>query len=106
MNIEDFNGCEQYCPEPGDVETWHCGVCGNVGIVNRNINGPTGWAEAMAGHGHPHDYFFCPHRETEWHKQAKDILFERNKNPSKRVKALYEQDWQDILKEHKAEIET
>ena len=55
--------------EPGIVKTVDCGVC-NIQInVERNILGPTSFAEAMAGRSRRYDRFTCIHVKENWHKR-------------------------------------
>jgi hypothetical protein len=59
-------------PNPGthDVgEEICCGVCGTAMKVVRNVLGPRGFAQAMAGGKSLHDAYYCPNRGESWHKQ-------------------------------------
>lgn len=54
----------------------------------------------MAQHPDEHDYFFCPHSEEGWHKQALALVHAIEEMPSKRVARLMRMDLDDILQEH------
>jgi len=70
MRKINWHGNDGRCfPAPGTVQTAECGVCGAKMNVSRNVLGPTGFAEAMAGRKHRHDSFVCPHIAEDWHKR-------------------------------------
>lgn len=56
--------------KPGEIDELACSVCGEMMEVQRGVNGPTGFAEAMAKKKHLHDSFTCPFREEMWHMQV------------------------------------
>ena len=56
-------------PNPGEVEQVECGICGTQMNVERNINGPTCFAEAIGRMGHLHDCFTCPRLAEKWHRK-------------------------------------
>lgn len=73
---------------PGEQDKSFCGVCNEEMVVIRNVNGPTGMAEAMAKRKHLHDWFSCPHMEEEWHKQVKALIEDATKSSSKRIEDI------------------
>ena len=56
-------------PKPGIVDQAECGICGTQMNVERNVNAPTGSAEALGGGAHLHDCFTCPHFLESWHNK-------------------------------------
>lgn len=56
-------------PEPGEVAQAECGICGTQMNVDRNVNGPVCFAEAMGPIGYLHDRFTCPNFTESWHKR-------------------------------------
>jgi hypothetical protein len=86
--------------DPGTGEVRLCGVCGTKCVVERNVNGPTSWAGAMAGHKRLHDVFKCPHYDFEWHKTAYRLAKEMVATASKRLRALIEADLDELVAEN------
>jgi hypothetical protein len=87
-----------YTPDAGTVKTQSCDVCGADMDVQRNVHGATGFAEAMAKHGHLHDRFTCPHREELWHKQVYAMTNLSKSLPSQRLAQIIEEEVADILR--------
>jgi len=86
--------------DPGSVpddEQKMCGVCGAICLVTRGHNGPTSWAESVAGRGHPHDTFACPYYGLEWHRRATKLINEMRGTESKRLRALIEADLDELV---------
>lgn len=69
MKIDWYGNDGRCCPNPGTLDEVKCGVCGAKMNVRRNILGPTGMAEAMAGRKHLHDSFTCPNIKKVWHER-------------------------------------
>lgn len=68
MRKIDWHGNYGYLfPEPGEIKTAECGICGVQMHVERNVLGPTSWAGAIAGKRRRHDFFKCPKAEERWH---------------------------------------
>jgi len=86
--------------KPDTVDEMHCKVCGTICLVERNVTGPTGFAEAMAKRSHLHDVFNCPNSGIPWHEQALELVLEIEKTPSKRLAELMRLDLEEILKPH------
>ena len=95
--IMPVKGYDCFYSEPDSHEEMVCKVCGTTCDVERSVIGPTGWAEGMAGRGHWHDKFQCPHRNSSWHKTALELVMEIEKTPSKRVAELMQQDLDELL---------
>jgi len=89
-------GCDRFTPDPGTHgDQLRCGVCGAVMPVTRNKIGPRGYVAAMAAksRGEPSkdtwDLYVCPHREADWHQQAKSLITLARQTPSGRLAAQY-----------------
>jgi hypothetical protein len=88
-------------PRPGTVERLACGVCEADMVVERNVTGPTSWAEARAGDKHLHDSFQCPHYNEGWHKKVIALLNEGRATKSERIRAILEEEILEILRTKK-----
>lgn len=91
------NGWDIVYTEPGQCEQVICRVCGETMKAERDVTGPTGWAEAMAKKGHPHDTFYCTKAKEKWHVQVRKLKQLALQTPSAKVTALYEQEIAEIL---------
>lgn len=100
-----MKGYDTFFEEPGKFPERECQVCGSICEVERNRLGPTGWAEAMGGHAHLHDFFYCPHAKKDWHEQALELVQEIEETSSKRLSTLLQQDLNDLLAEHGIETD-
>ena len=67
----------------------YCGVCGDETGVSRDCDGPTSFAEAMAGTGKRHDLFWCPNMDEDWHRQAISLREEATKTCSAKLASLF-----------------
>lgn len=85
---------------PGTDEVRHCGVCGTQCVIERNVNGPTSWAGAMANSKWLHDVFKCPYYGMEWHNLAHTLAKESVATVSKRLRALIELDLDELVTEN------
>ena len=90
-------GQDTYFPPPGTVDEASCGVCGDLMLVTRDVNGPTNFTSALAHTSRPHDFFRCFHREEEWHKQAQELFRLVKLTPSPSLRKIYEEDIKQIL---------
>lgn len=82
------NNDGRFTPDPGTVELAQCGICDTRMIVERNILGPTSWAEMMSRHEHLHDSFTCPHLQSRWHQKAVALLWEARNTHSELLRAI------------------
>lgn len=70
----NWDGNDGRCfPKPGEVAQVQCGICATPMNVERNVNAPTGYVEALARRAHLHDCFTCPHLEEAWHKRINSL---------------------------------
>tara|TARA_Y100000034_G_scaffold124892_1_gene173677 strand:+ start:292 stop:621 length:330 start_codon:yes stop_codon:yes gene_type:complete len=102
MSIHHRAGWDSFTPAPGEEEKMSCRVCGEDMEVNRNVNGPTGYVEAMAKRGHPHDHFFCKNSGEDWHNQVLRIRQSAEENPSKLIAHMMSVEANEIILTRKA----
>ncbi len=74
--------------KPGEVEHARCPVCGQEAFIERDVLGPTGFAEAIAGGQHLHDRVICPSEGALWHGQARLLKEESRSTASPRLREL------------------
>lgn len=91
------SGWESFSAASGTVESMNCRVCGSVMDVERGINGPTSWAEAMAEGKHLHDSFTCPYAHSDWHVQVLRLRELIEKTPSFRLQKMLEEEVAELL---------
>lgn len=84
--------------DPGKLESFVCRVCGVECEVQRNIDGPTSWAESIAKMKHMHDSFKCKQAMDPWHLQARALLQEKRKTNSTRLKQILQEEIDEILR--------
>lgn len=95
-----MNRYTYFFENPGEVMQRNCLVCDSVCLVKRDQLGPTSWAGAVAKVSTPHDYFYCPHQDEDWHKQALELLLAIEKTPSKRMAGMMEQELSDLIRKN------
>jgi hypothetical protein len=95
-----MKGYDTFFEKPGEIQEHNCMVCGSLCSVQRNQLGSISWASAMAHKSTPHDYFYCPHIDEDWHTQAEALVQAIENTPSKRVAELMKLDLEDILKDN------
>lgn len=91
-----------YTPDPGVCESQTCGVCQTEMLVERNVDGPRSFTQAMAGGKSKHDFFWCPHRNEDWHKQVVAIRRKARETPSMRQQTMLEEEADEIVKTRQA----
>lgn len=95
-----------FSPDPGLVEgPVHCGLCQTEMEVTRNVNGPRGFAMAMAGSKSLHDVFCCPLRDELWHKQATKLREAARSSFSAKLAAIYTEEAEQVIAERKPTVE-
>lgn len=95
-------GWNSFTINPDESNEARCRVCDSLMEVNREVNGPTGFAEAMAGGKHLHDHFFCPNSDNDWHRQALVLLKLAEKTPSKILELSLKDEAKKIIETKKA----
>ena len=90
-------GWEVFTPECDSIKEMHCRVCGSKMNVERGIDGPTSFAEAMAQRSHKHDQFTCSYSKEDWHKQALAIKKLIEDTPSKNIALRLQVEVDDII---------
>lgn len=93
-------GIDSFDYNPGEVKEMRCIACGSLCEVDRNVTGPTGFAEAMGKKGHLHDHFYCPNADQDWHDLAVRLVKAMEETPSKRLRSLMQEDLKDLLEMH------
>jgi len=82
-------------PDPGEVDSWSCRVCGDECPVARGVLGQT----AVFGSPRLHDRFACPNVGEEWHDRAYELRTAAEApGVGPRVRALLEADLADLLR--------
>lgn len=84
-------------PDPGQYESMTCGICGAKMDVERDVVGPRSWAGFKAKQHVKHDFFSCPHRAEDWHKQADALQFMADETPSPTLRRIYNKDLYTVL---------
>lgn len=74
-----------------------CGVCGDKMEEKRNCLGPRNYLESIGGHKHHHDQFFCPNRDSKWHKQVVALREQIQLTPSAKIAKMLEEEAAEIL---------
>lgn len=65
--------------------------------VQRNHNGPRGFAMAISGMKSPHDVFNCPKRDNLWHKQVVTLRVEARETASRKLRDMLLDEADEIL---------
>lgn len=91
-----------YMAEPDTVDVALCAVCKSHMSVIRNVEGPTGWAMAMARKTKKHDLFTCPFRNDVWHVQVTALMEEAVQTPSKKIETILMEEAESILANRRA----
>ena len=94
-------GQDTYMPPPGTRKQCFCGVCGEEMLVTRDVNGPTNFVSAIVHASRHHDFFHCPHRDEEWHKQVKELFRLAKTTPSPSLREIYVKDIEQLLEDRK-----
>lgn len=90
-------GLDYLTTAPGECENMFCPICTQVMKAQRDCTGPTGWAEAIAQRGHPHDTFTCVNYAEDWHQQLVKLRQYKDTIPSAAVRKLVEEEMSQIL---------
>jgi len=75
-------------PDANSVISMDCCLCGEKMNVKRNVQGPRGFAAAMAGSKSSYDEFTCPNAQTDWHIHAGELTEYLTSIPSLRLKSI------------------
>jgi hypothetical protein len=93
-------GYEIFYTTPGKVSEMRCRVCGSICDVERDVYGPSNFAQAVNKINDLYDVFTCPIANRDWHAKALNLVIAIEEMPSKRVADLMKQDLEDLLKEN------
>lgn len=97
MSQSLYAGYEVLTPECGKHESMNCPTCGDVMNVERDVEGATGFAEAMAGRKHKHDRFTCPNAGKNWHVQIIKLGHEAKNTASAAIERMINDEIRGIL---------
>ncbi|GEM_PF-943392 len=100
-------GWDIFMTKPGACDTMRCRVCGEKMEVERDVFGPTSYAESLGKMrqrldptyrvGHLHDAFICKNSGQTWHSQALELRKEQAATHSTRLTAMLEEEIRQIL---------
>ncbi len=90
-------GWDHFTPDPGTEEKMFCEVCKTEMDVERNVEGPTSWAESVGGRKHKHDSFSCPFAQEDWHNQARILMERIEKESSRTISSLLQAEVNEVL---------
>lgn len=76
----------------------YCGCCGARCETFRDVYGPAGYAQALAGIKSSYDYFACPHVDHPLHKNIVKLL-EMSSYAGPSLKFFIEQDVKHFVRE-------
>ena len=93
-----------FITEPKSDETRYCVLCGSRRVAERNLNGPTCWAMAMARKTRLHDKHECPYRKHRLHILAVNHRELASTLPEGALRALAVKDFERTLRELQLEI--
>lgn len=89
-------GYDSFSPAPGTQQDMFCNACRDKMDVRRNVNGPTGFAEAMGGGKHLHDSFTCHNAGKDWHDQIIALDKELRKTSSSAIASILEEEIEEV----------
>ncbi len=77
-----------------------CRACGSACEVDRDLIGPTGYLSAMGKKQTPHDHWYCPFSQEEWHRQLVRMYKEHATTSSPSLASLIRADMDALIDEH------
>jgi len=77
-----------------------CLACGSACEVERDLIGPTSYISAMGKVQTPHDHWYCPFSQEEWHKQLVKMYKESVETSSPSLARLIRADMDALIDEH------
>ncbi len=89
-------GWDTIMPDPGEVESWDCRVCGDACDVKRGVVGRT---SSISPHRREHDHFTCPNAGEPWHDRTLKIRIAAADMPAPSVRALMDADADRLVEE-------
>lgn len=101
MKSSAYSGWDSFTPDAGTVESMKCRVCASEMEMHPNCQGPRSAISAMVG-GKKEDYplfdhFICPNSHQGWHQQARILLQESEKTPSRIIADVYTTEAKEII---------
>lgn len=83
---------------PNTVDSATCRVCSAECCIERGIDGPTCWAQAIGGTTTVHDWIYCPHWKEDWHDEALTLKLRLDEEPSARLRKVIALDLADAVR--------
>ena len=103
------SGYTFFTRDAGTTDQVDCKVCGAPCDRDPDRRSPSSYATAMALRAGRlseadlplQDHFTCPHAHLDWHRKACQLAIERDSLHSPSLRAMVDQDLQNLLNQHR-----